>query len=59
MIQPAGGYITLRSSLEPRADDAGAAVDGGGSRSAAGVDQVRTMEEAMADVEAPRGSTRI
>jgi putative ABC transport system permease protein len=54
LIQPAGGYITLRSSLEPKQmthvlRSAVAEVD-----PLLALDQIRTMAEAMADVEAPR-----
>lgn len=54
LVQPAGGYITLRSSLEPEQMEhalrsAVAEVD-----PLLALEQVRTMQEAMASVEAPR-----
>jgi putative ABC transport system permease protein len=54
LIQPSGGFITLRSSLEPEQmtevlRSAVAEVD-----PLLALDQIQTMEEAMADVEAPR-----
>jgi putative ABC transport system permease protein len=54
LIQPAAGYITLRSSLEPEQmvqvlRSAVAEVD-----PLLALEQVRTMKEAMASVEAPR-----
>ena len=54
LIQPAGGYIALRSSLDPEQmqnvlRSSVAQVD-----PLIALDQVRTMKEAMANVEAPR-----
>ena len=54
LVQPVGGFVTLRSSLEPHQMEqvlrsAVAEVD-----PQLALDEVRTMEEAIADVEAPR-----